>query len=191
MKNRNIFKRPATGLLLLAGAAFTTAHANDVDYNYLEARYIFDADVESVDGDGFELAGSFRIDKDFYAFGRFTTLDFDQNIDTDQFEIGAGYIYPINQKWDANFTFSFVNIDTSTPVISSDDNGFAISAGVRGMMTQKIEGRAAVTYIDVDGNDTFITLGGDYMIKPNLSIGLEADLAGDLDTLSIGARYYF
>ncbi len=187
VKQHKLFRASAVSLLLIAGIFNSSVYASDVKYNYVEARYILDAEANNVDGDGVLIGGSIKVRSDIYAFASYETLDLDFNNDIDTFTLGAGYIYPLNAHWDANFSLALVNIDTN----NNDDTGFSLAAGVRGMLTPKIEGRAALTYIDVNDNDTFITLGGDYFFSPNLSVGLEADLSGDLDTISIGARYYF
>ena len=190
IKLNNMTASAAT-LLLVTGMAVSSVQASDVNYNYIEGRYIVDAEDNNIDGDGFRIGGSYRLNSDLYAFGSYETLDFDFNNDVDILEFGAGYIYPLNTQWDANFTLSFMNVDVSSNTINNDDNGFSITGGVRGMFTSKIEGRAKVSYQDVTDSDTFITLGGDYFFTPNLSAGVEIDLAGDVDKLSIGGRYYF
>ncbi len=187
MKKQKLFSTSTVGLLLSAAMFISPVQASDVKYNYIEGRYVLDAEVGNIDGDGILIGGSFRLNTDFYAFGNYETLDMDFSNDIDTFTLGAGYIYPLNTMWDANFSFSFVNAEVN----SNDDNGFALTAGVRGMMMPKIEGRATLTYIDVDDDDTFVTLAGDYFVSPNLSVGLELDLGADLETVSIGARYYF
>jgi opacity protein-like surface antigen len=188
MNKHRIFSTFAAGLLLIAGVSISTAQARDVKYNYIEGRYVLDAEADNnIDGDGILIGGSFRLNKDFYAFGSYEALDLDFGNDVDTLAVGAGYIYPLNTKWDANFSLSLVNVDVN----SNDDNGFSLAAGIRGMLMPNIEGRATLTYIDVNDDDTFITLAGDYFFSTNLSVGLEIDLAGDLETVSIGARYYF
>lgn len=187
MNTQSIFTQSAISLLLIAGITSFSAQASDVKYNYIEGRYLLDAELNSVDGDGIQLGGSYLINNDFYVIGSYRTLDFDFNNDIDTFEIGGGYILPIHTNWDANFTASLINMDIN----NNTENGFSLSAGVRGMVTPKFEARAKFNYIDVNDSDTFITVGGDYFVLPNLSVGVELELAGDLDTLSIGARYYF
>jgi opacity protein-like surface antigen len=188
MSKKNILTTSAASLLLIAGMSMSPAQASEVKYNYLEGRYVLDAETDNnIDGDGYQIGGSFRIDTNLYAFGSYQALDLDFNNDIDTFEVGAGYIHPLNAKWDANFSASLVNMDVN----NNDDTGFSLTAGVRGMVTPNIEGRAILSYIDVEDDDTFITLGGDYFFTPDLSVGVEVDLAGDLETLSIGARYYF
>ena len=177
----------AASLLLIAGMSFSPVQASDVKYNYLEGRYVLDAEVGSIDGDGIQAGGSYRLNNDFYIAGSYETLDFDFGNDIDIITLGGGYILPLNAQWDANFALSYVNVDVN----SFDDSGYSLAAGVRGMMTPKIEGRATVTYIDIDDDDTFITLAGDYFMLPHLSVGLEVDLGGDLDTVSLGVRYYY
>ena len=189
VNNKDIITTTATlSLLLVALVGSSPLQASDVKYNYIEGRYILDAEADSnIDGDGVRMGGSFRFDQSIYAFGSFQSLDLDFGNDIDILELGAGYIYPLNANWDANFTAAFVNSEVN----NDDDSGYSLTAGIRGMMTPKIEGRAKLTYIDVNDDDTFITLGADYFFLPNLSVGLEMDLSGDLETTSIGARYYF
>ena len=176
---------------LLAAVALSPVYASDVEYSYVEGRFLIDAEIENVDGDGFHVGGSYLVRNDIYLLGSFETVDFDNNVDADIIELGAGYIYPLNTQWDSNYELSYVDTDLSGPGGSRDDTGFSLSAGVRGMVTPEFEARAKLVYIDVDDSDTFITLAGDYFIKPNLSAGVEVDLAGDYETLSLGVRYYF
>jgi len=187
MKQNKLINMCAINLMLMAGLSVSSVQASDVSYNYLEGRYIVDAEANNVDGDGLRIGGSVRIRSDLYLFSNYETLDLDFNNDIDTFNLGGGYILPLNAKWDANFSMALVNRDVN----NNDDTGFSLAAGVRGMMASNIEGRASLTYIDVNDNDTYITLGGDYFFSKNLSVGIEADLSGDLDTLSIGARYHF
>lgn len=189
MYKSNMLTKSLAGLLLVAGLNATSIQASEVKYDYIEGRYIIDAEPDNFngDGDGLQMGGSFRIDKDFYIFGSYQTLDLDFSNDIDTFQLGVGYVRPVNASWDANFSLALVNVDAN----SNDDSGFAIAAGMRGMLAPKIEGRAKLTFIDVNDSDTYITLGGDYFFTPKVSVGIEIDFAGDLDVLSIGAKYYF
>jgi hypothetical protein len=76
-------------------------------------------------------------------------------------------------------------------VASSDDNGVALSGGVRGLLTPQFEIRGSVNYINVDDSDTYLELAGDYYFTRQFSAGLSLEFAGDSDLFSIGARYYF
>ena len=170
----------------------TTLHAGDIDYTYAEARYLLDAEVEDEDGDGFRLGGSFRITPDIYLFGSYDDVEMDDfNADVTLLKFGAGYIYPINPTWDANFSLAYANAEVDFPGGDEDEDGFELSAGVRGKVNPQIEVRGEFNYLDLDEDDTYLTVGGDYYFTPNVSAGLELDLGGDYETLSIGARYYF
>ena len=193
MKTQKIMGNAIVALALIAGTSFSALQASDVKYSYIEGRFILDAEVDgsSSDGDGFNFGGSYRFKEDIYGCGSVDLVDFDNDVDVQLIEIGAGYIHPINTQWDSNFTFSLLHSDVDFPGGSEDDTGFAISGGARGMVTPEIEARAKLTYADIEDSDTFITLGGDYFFKSNLAVGVEADLAGDFETLSIGVRYFF
>jgi hypothetical protein len=51
--------------------------------------------------------------------------------------------------------------------------------------------RANANYANLEDSSTWVTVGGDYYFMPNLSAGIEADLASDYSSVSIGAGYYF
>jgi predicted porin len=187
---------PALALAAAVSAGFSsTLSASDVDYTYGELRYIFDADIDGEDGDGFRFGGSFRLTQDIYLFGSYDDTEFDDSdADVTMLKLGAGYIYPIDPTWDANFALAFARGEAETPRGDDDDSGIELTAGVRGKFKPEIEVRAELNYTTVEVDDdsyAYITLGGDYYFTPNISAGLELDLGGDYETMSIGARYHF
>ena len=175
-------------------------NAGDLNYSYIEGRFLLDAELdadnfsENADGDGIRFGGSFRLSNEFYAFGSYEDDDLEfRNIDIDfsLLKFGAGYILPINSTWDSNFSFAYGKYEADTRVGDTDENGFELSAGARGMVKPEIELRGALHYTDYEDSDTYFTLGGDYFFAPNVSAGLEIDLGGDYESMSIGAKYYF
>ena len=184
---------PTLTLAAAVSCGFSSALlAGDVDYTYAEARYLLDAEIEDEDGDGFRFGGSFRITPDIYLFGSYDDVELDDfNADVTMLKFGGGYIYPINPTWDANFSLAYANAEVDYPGGDEDEDGFELSAGVRGKVNPQIEVRGEFNYLDLDEDDTYLTIGGDYYFTPNVSAGLELDLGADYETLSIGARYYF
>lgn len=192
---------PILALLTSFSSGFSAPlNAADLNYTYVEGRFLLDAELdlenvsENADGDGIRFGGSFRLTNEFYAFGSYEDDDLEiRNIDIDfsLLKFGVGYIYPINPTWDSNFSFAYGKYEAEVPGADTDENGFELSAGARGMVKPEIELRGALRYTDYEDSDTYFTLGGDYYFAPNFSAGLEIDLGGDYESMSIGAKYYF
>ncbi len=192
MDTRKAFISALTLTAALSTGFSSSLLAGDLDYTYAEARYLLDAEIDDLDGDGFRFGGSFRLTKDIYLFGSYDDVDLDDtDVDVSLLRFGAGYIYPINPTWDANFSLAYANAEADGNGVNEDEDGFELSAGVRGKVQPEIEVRGELNYLDLDEDDTYITIGGDYYFTPNVSAGLELDLGGDYETMSIGARYYF
>lgn len=182
----------AMAALLLAGSTI----AAELDYNYAELRYIdteLDAGAVDVDGDGFELGGSLELTEAVHLFGNFRTLDFGAGIDVSAFEVGGGYVMPLNNGADLIGRLSYIDGEIDTPFGDEDDSGFGFSAGMRNMFTPQIEGRAFVNYTDLDesGSETSFELAGDYFLNDQIALGASLELGDDVTTWTLGARWYF
>ena len=192
MDLRNLTASSLALLTTLSIASPLTVMAGDPNYDYLEARYLLDADLDNLDGDGIRFAGSYRFTPQVFGFAEYDTVDLDNvSADFDIFKIGAGFIHPLNTTWNADLSLAYVDAETDSRGLRFDDSGFEISGGVRAMIRPNIGVRASLNYIDIEDDDTYFTLGGDYHFLPNLSAGVEIDLGADYETLSIGARYLF
>lgn len=178
-------------LLLMQGAAFAqsnNAARADLSYSYAEFRFV---DFDNNGGDGFRINGSFDLGNNWIILGGLTTADFNNNVDADIFEIGGGYVWGYAPDWDLVGTARFINANYDTPGGSSDDSGFAISAGTRGLLAPQFEVRGSVNYVNVNDSDTYLELAGDYYFTRQFAAGLSLEFAGDSDLFSIGARYFF
>ena len=177
--------------LLAQGIAFAQnagQQAANLDYSYLELRFV---DVDSNGGDGLRFGGSYDLGNNWLIVGGLTSLDFNNNVDTTSFEIGAGYVWRYNQDFDIVGTLRIVNAEIDTPVQSVDDTGFAFSAGLRGLLTPEFEIRGSVNHINIDDSDTYLELAGDYYFSRRVAAGLSLEFAGDVDVFTIGARWFF
>ena len=175
-------------LLAVSAASAQTPNRPVMNYNYAELRFV---DVDVAGGDGFRLGGSYALDNNWLIVGSLTTLDFNNDVDTFTLDIGAGYVWPWQEDWDLVATLRFQNTDVDTPFGSDDDSGAALSGGVRGLITPEFEVRGAVNHVTVGDNDTFIEIAGDYYFSPQFAAGLSVDVLGDVDTFTIGARWFF
>ncbi|MGD9165060.1 MAG: hypothetical protein PVF13_09910, partial [Chromatiales bacterium] len=158
----------ALALLTAFSSGFSSSlMAGSPNYDFIEARYLVDAELGNLDGDGFRFDGSYRFTRSVYGFAEYDTVDLDNyDADLDVFKLGAGYIAALNPNWDLNVSLSYVNTEVDVPRFNYDDSGFEISTGVRAMILPEIEIRANLNYIDIEDDDTYFTLGGDYFFLP-------------------------
>ena len=144
--------------LLVQGTAIAQTSGNqqaDLSYNYAELSFV---DVDARGGDGFRLNGSYELENNWLIVGRVTTLDFDNNVDSTVLELGGGYLWHYSEDFDLVSTLRFVNAEVDVNGVSSDDNGFAFSAGARGLLTPQFEIRGSINHVSLDNSDTYLEL---------------------------------
>jgi len=163
------------------------SHA-DLSYSFAELRFV---DVDTSGGDGIRVAGSYELDRNWLIVGALTALDFNNNVDTTLLEIGGGYVWHYTPDFDLLGSVRLVRAEVDTPGGDANDTGLAVSAGTRGLLTPQFEIRGSVNHINLDNSDTYLELAGDYYFTEQFSAGVSLEFAGDTDTLSIGARWYF
>lgn len=177
---------------LLIGHGLASAQAPQspsLGYNFAELRFI---DVDN-DGDGFRLAGSYRISGNWLILGGVSALEFDNDVDSTTFDVGGGYVWPYRPDWDlvANVRVVRTEVDLPRGLGSSDDTGIGVSGGVRGLIVPELEVRGSVNHVTVGDSDTYIEVAGDYYFTRNFAAGISVEFGGDLDAWTIGARWYF
>ncbi len=174
--------------LLLQGTAFAQQPPADLDYSYLELRFV---DVDSNGGDGIRFNASYDLGNNWQIVGGITSLDFNSNVDSTAYELGAGYVWHYSNDFDFFSTLRYVNAEIDNPVQSVDDDGLAFSAGTRGLLTPEFEIRGAVNHVTVGNSDTYLELAGDYHFSPQFAAGISLEFAGDTDVITVGARWFF
>ena len=178
-------------LALLAIPAF----AGDLRYTYLEVGYQdIELDDFNVDGDGFGLRGSFALTENWFMVVGYQAADFDFGADFDHAYLGAGYRTPINDRVDLFGSVSYLTADVSADGFNSiDEDGFGLTVGVRGLVTDQFELAGSFGYSDLgDGVDgTAISAGALYSFTDVFALGIEIELDEDLTAFGIGARLYF
>ena len=178
------------GLLVQGIAVAQTVEAQQVDlgYSYAELRFV---DVDNRGGDGIRLGVSFDLENNWIIVGGLTALDFNNNVDSTALELGGGYIWHYSKDFDLLTTLRFLRVEIDTPGGSADDNGFAFSAGIRGLLAPQFEVRGSINHINLNNNDTYLELAGDYHFNEQFSAGVSLEFAGDTDTITLGARWFF
>ena len=169
----------------------TAMAATDFGYTYAEARYLdIDRDKGS-DADGATAIGWYRLNQRFFALGQFIGVKNDGGGDAQTYAVGAGFIQPLDNHWDAVLMTSYRRVELDTGPRTTSDNGYAVQLGLRGMPIPKFEARAFVNYVNVNRDETSFFLSGDYWFSPSLSAGLAAELGENANTISVGVRYAF
>ncbi len=184
------------GLLVQGVAIAQTVEKKqtDLSYSFAELRFV---DVDFRGGDGLRLNGSYELENNWLIVGGLTTLDFVNNVDVTILELGAGYIWKYSDEFDLTTSLRIVRSDIDAAGVSTNDTGFALSAGVRGLLAPAFEIRGSVNHINsvnqinLDNSDTYLELAGDYYFTEQFSAGATLEFAGDTDAFTIGARWYF
>ena len=174
--------------LAAAGAANAQGGAPALDYSYAELRFV---DVDENGGDGFILGGSYELQNNWFILGSVTDLGFNGGVDFFTFELGGGYVWNYRPDWDLFANARYMNTDVDFNGGSNDDSGVGLTGGVRGMIAPQFEVRGSVNHVTIGDGDTFIQIAGDYYFTDQFAAGLSFDVGGDLDTLTVGARWYF
>jgi hypothetical protein len=170
----------------LASAQYSQQpQSGGVNYNYLELRYV---DVDANGGSGLQLGGSIDVGDNFLLLGSITTLEFDNNVDANLFQIGGGYIWHYSNDFDFLAMVQYVNVDVDG---SDGDNGVRFSGGTRGLIAPQFEVRGFVHYTTAGDGDTWLEIAGDYHFNQKFAAGVSIEFGGDTDVFTIGGRFFF
>jgi hypothetical protein len=183
-------------LLLLAVPTF----AADISYNFIEAEYQ-EIDIDSgflggfdIDGDGYGIGGSFELNENWFIGASYSKADFDFGVDLDQLMLGAGYHVPISDNADFYGMFSFVSAEASVDGFDSiDEDGYAATIGLRGMIGERFELNGSLAYVDFGngGDSTAFGAGALYNFGDAFAAGFSVGIDDDVTTYGIGFRVYF
>lgn len=190
--------RKLCGLTLLALAA--PALAADISYNFIEARYQ-EIDIDGgfvggldIDGDGYGVGGSFELNENWFIAASYSNAEFDFGVDLDELMLGAGYHVPISDNADFYGMFSYINAEASASGLGSvDEDGYAATIGLRGMIGDRFELNGSLAYVDFgNGSDTTaFGAGALYYFSDALAAGFNIDVDEDVTAYGIGLRFYF
>jgi hypothetical protein len=175
-------------LLVMHGTVFAqSTNQPALSYSFGELRYI---DVDN-GGDGVELGGSLQFNNNWFGVASFSSYDLGRNVDGSSFEVGAGYVFPLQQDWDIQVNARIIRAEVDTPAGSADETGIGLLGGLRGLIAPQFEVRGNVHYVNVDESDVFLEIAGDWYFTPQFAAGLSVEFGGDFDLWTLGARYYF
>ncbi len=175
------------GGLLLAVAPLATM-AEGLSYSYVELDYL-DLDIDDApSGDGFAVRGSVGFANNWFAFADYADASVDV-IDIENIMVGLGGHFPINSNWDVVGRVGYTEIDLSVPGADVSDDGYLVTAGLRGLLSQfEMEGHVVYTDLSDGGDETAFEIGGRYHFTEMFSAGLAYRMGDDANTLFAGVR---
>lgn len=140
----------ALALAVLLAAAPLAAQADGLKYSYVEGGY-FNADIDTTDGDGFQLRGSAQVHNNVYLFGAYGSASADEaNIDLTDTQFGAGFRWGVSPQTDLLAEVSQVRQKIEVAGLSDTYSGLRVGAGVRGRLAESVEGWAKVNFTGGD-----------------------------------------
>lgn len=187
---------------VFAAAAMTlplAVSAADFSYQYVDLAHVPGAEIDignrDVDGDGFQLRGSLPVYENFFVLVEYLTLDFERDIDSSRWMIGAGGHWPINNTLDVIARAGLVNYEVEAGSFDDDDNGFFIGGRLRAKITPQIELEGGFDHVNVDvgdlGDETYLIAEGRYIFTSQLAAGVLLNVGGDTTLLGVQGRYSF
>lgn len=182
--------------LALAAALPLSAHASDLKYNFVEADYAR-TNAFGTTLDGYKVKGSAAFGDDFYGIGSYGRVS-KSGGDFTEGTVGLGYRHAISDKasWDSDLSYVSDKVSASGGG-SFNDNGYRIATGVRGMLSDKLEGNLNVNYTDVNnfGNGVGGGIGAVFHINDMWGITGGYDYSKrettNLNTWTVGVRASF
>lgn len=187
----------AAGLLVFAG----TAHATDLNYDYIEAGYS-QVDFDDIDEDltGVSIGGSFLVSDEIFVYGNYVDGETDRfaggRLGVTGFTLGLGYRLGVAPQTDFTFGAAFerskVEGQGALSFLGSDsENGYSLSVGARHLLVPEFELAADVTYVDIGEDDTILTLGGLWHITQLVAVGLDYFVGSDASGFEGRIRFKF
>jgi Ax21 family sulfation-dependent quorum factor len=193
-------KRALLGLALAALLPMSAQAADGdtaVSYNYVEGSYQ-SSDLDSIDFDGFGIAGSFGFANNWYASGSFRNVDADDfDAKIDETKINLGWHHGLSANADFIAEIGYVNFGAEIGSYEADSDGFSASVGFRGKFSPNFEAGIKASYIDVSDIDTDFAIGVNGIWHINETWGIVGSYdhmsfeEEGMDTWGLGVRASF
>ena len=125
-----------------------------------------------------------------YSYGQVDTRGI--TVDLQSAEGGAGLNFPLSKTIDvvAEAAYLWAKVDADR-FGSADDSGYGLKAGLRAMVTPKLELNGGVAYTDVSGSETAGYVGAVYNFTNAVAMTLGVSASKDATTYGGGLRVYF
>ena len=173
--------------------------SGDAPWHTLRWKFL-QVDHQFGDPDGWRFEGQFPVNENIYLHGsQLFFTDFNDDIDADGTvtQLGFGYHSDLGtEELTSDDLFKelewFGQLDFQSADAGSVEHGFEIAAGVRTIVTDRVEGEVRIGYTEIDESplhNFMFELRGEYEFTRNVaaSVGFQVD---DEEFLSVGLRFY-
>jgi len=189
---------------LALACVFATASfgalAGQPSYTYVEGGYLrMDPDDISLDPTGYYLDGSIAIADNLFLSGGYSDVDDSKaglKVEIERVDLGIGYKQGLGANSSFHVVASYLEGEVKARGYGSrfkdDDDGFALTAGVRSNVLDNLELNADVSYVDVDDDGLDFGVGAVWYFVPNVGLSLSASIDDDSNrTFGAGVRLSF
>ena len=185
-----MLRLPAT---IALAALSLPALAEGPEYTFAEFSYgrLSDRDDSSFDADAFGLGVSIEVGEFTQGFLNYGKAEFDETLDLVEWSVGGGFHYPLTSTTDFVFNAAFLRAEATTIFGTATDDGYSVAAGVRSMLTPRVELAGFVNYTDFESDVYGLTAKAWYFLTDQLAIGAIVGVDNDLARYSLAGRFYF
>lgn len=179
-------------------AVVSAAEADDLSYSYLEVLALKGQADNGPDSEGFGLGASAELSSHIYAFGGYTTVEYDTflgiDVDSDSWVAGVGYHRGIADRISIFGNVGYLDAEAESNLgMSISDDGIAASLGLRGLVGSRLELGGAVNYVTLDRGDDDTSFSANALLNLTSAFSLIAGYAttDDAEGYSLGLRVYW
>lgn len=179
---------------MLAGLLPFAAHADSVNYDYVELGWSqIDLDHTGTDFDGGALNGSAALGENFFIYGGYGMHESDPgSVDLDITRLGFGWKRGIADSTDVVVNANWVNYDIGSGGFG-DVDGYEVEVGLRTAHGTRFESQIALGYEDgdeVDG-ELYGRLSGHFKFNETWGVVASAALRDGGNEYFVGPRLSF
>lgn len=167
---------------------YNTPRAPAVSFTHVGLRYMFqDLDQYDCDQDGPNIYGSLDIQDGWYARASFSDVSGD-NCGSTNVQAGGGYHTRFEDNMEMYGTVSFESI---SPDGYGSESGIVLAAGLRGFLSQQLEGGVELMHSSTGPGNTAINGLLAYWFNDAVAGTFDVGLGSDVTTFAVGARLNF
>lgn len=162
-------------------------------YTYAALRFT-QIEYDESEADGFALEGSYLLMPNIFVVAAYSDTSSDDAAETEsgRYEIGAGFRGALLPTMDFNATLRMVTTDNQSASDSALDLGYRFDAGVRARLASRLEGSAALSYVEGQQHHHGFFVGSAlYELMPQLGLGAEVIAGNSSTSYGVMGRWAF
>jgi hypothetical protein len=185
-------KQIVLGAAMALGMSAQAFAADGISYNLFDGGYVdseLDLGGATADGDGFRLGASAELGSVLFGFVDYSNTEI-EDVNLGLFDIGLGSRWALGPSLDLVSGASFERIKIED--VGSDE-GYGLSIGLRGRVSEQFELAGSVKYVDFgrDSDDMVYSANARWYFTPQFAVGVDISKYDDLDLTSLGLSFRY